>query len=474
MLGVLYGAFATLEEIWVVGGAVREIVSGRVSVDDLDLALRSGAIPTARELAERLEGAFVLLDSERGAARVAFREGKGIRQIDLTDFRAPSLEEDLRGRDFTANALAVSLHALVREGRAPVVDPTGGLEDLTRRRLRMASASSLSDDPARALRGVRIALECGLGIEPATRAAIRKAAQRLAEVSPERLRDEWIALLSLRKSAAALREMDRLGLLRAVLPEAEAMKETAQPPPHRFTVWEHSLKTVEAVEMLLPRLDALDPFGDDLACHLAEPLGDNCTRRETLKLAALLHDVAKPRTRSVAGGEVHFIGHESLGAEMAGAACSRWRLAGRASRVVEKLVRHHLRPMHLANAGELTRRARYRFFRDLESEAQDLLLLALADAAAVRGVSPLRVWGGPGGALARELFSGWEDDWASVAAPPLIRGEDVMEAFGLSPGPEVGRLLALAREAHALGQVSTRAEALAFLAEVVKIGTTRA
>lgn len=466
-------ALSVHPDVWMVGGAVRGLVSKRV-VDDLDLVLPAGAIPLARMLADRLRGAFVLLDSERGAARVVFKEGEGIRQLDITDFRASSLEEDLRRRDFTVNALAVPLNGLVREGRAAVIDPTGGLEDLARRRLRLAGPTSLSDDPVRALRGVRLALECDLTIEPPIRTAIRHIAPRLAETSPERLRDEWVALLSLGRSALGLRELDRLRLLTVILPEAQAMKRVVQPRPHRFTVWEHSLKTVEAVERLLLRLDALDPFGVDLARHLAEPLGDGCTRKEALKIAGLLHDVAKPQTRSVSSGRIRFIGHDTMGALMAEAACRRWRLAGRVTHVIERLVRHHLRPMHLAQAGEVTRRARYRFFRDLKSEAQDLLLLTLADAAAVRGVSPLRVWRGPGGALVKELFRGWEDDQVSAAAPPLLRGEDVMEAFGLKPGPEVGRLLALAREAHALGRVSSRAEALAFLAEMVRIGGTRA
>jgi hypothetical protein len=119
--------------------------------------------------------------------------------------------------------------------------------------------------------------------------------------------------------------------------------------------------------------------------------------------------------------------------------------------------------MHLGQVAEITRRARYRFFRDLGDEACDLLLLALADAAAVRGDSPLAVWRGPAGRLVADLLSGWREDRIQAAAPPLVRGEDVMAAFDLPPGPEVGRLLALTREAQDLGQVSTREEALAYL-----------
>jgi hypothetical protein len=139
--------------------------------------------------------------------------------------------------------------------------------------------------------------------------------------------------------------------------------------------------------------------------------------------------------------------------------------------VLERLVAEHLRPMHLAQAGTLTRRARFRFHRALGDDARDLLLLALADAAALTGGPPLPIWAGAGGDVVRALMAGVDEEVAAAAAPALVRGGDVMAAFGLPPGPEVGRLLALAREAQALGIVSTRAEALAHLRRVRGSGT---
>jgi hypothetical protein len=119
--------------------------------------------------------------------------------------------------------------------------------------------------------------------------------------------------------------------------------------------------------------------------------------------------------------------------------------------------------MHLAQAGQITRRARFRFFRDLGEDASDLLLLALADAAALTGGSPLAVWAGEGGAVVRDLMAGAESAAAAATTPPLLRGQEVMEAFHLPPGPEVGRLLERAREAQALGLVTTREQALDYL-----------
>jgi putative nucleotidyltransferase with HDIG domain len=443
-------------QLVLVGGAVRDALLGRPSLD-LDLAVPSGALALAERLAARLGATAVVLDAERGAARVA---GRGL-QVDVSDFRAPSLEGDLAARDFSVNALAVPLRSLLASGRARVVDPTGGLADLRAGRLRPAGPGVLAEDPLRALRAVRLEATLGLRLTAQAAHAVRRVAPALAGVAAERVLDELGALLRLPATGRALRRADALGLLAVILPEVGPMRLATQPPPHRFDVLEHSLRAVEACDRLLPRLRALEPFGDELAEHLAERLGGGFDRAATLKLGALLHDVAKPQTRRVVRGRVRFFEHDLVGAARARVIGGRLRLPERVTALLERLVRHHLRPMHLAQAGEVTPRARYRFYRDLGADTRDLLLLALVDAAAVTGVSPLVVW--RRAALIRDLLSGWPQADVAAAAPPLLRGEDVMRRYGLAPGPAVGDLLARAREAQDLGLVHTREEALAYL-----------
>jgi putative nucleotidyltransferase with HDIG domain len=447
--------------VWLVGGAVRQILAGE-AVNDLDLATPRDALALGRALADRMGSRFVALDRERGAARVV-GAGAGVQTIDLVDFRAADLEGDLRGRDFTINALAVALAPLLRDGEAPVVDPTGGLADLRRRLVRLAGPAAVAQDPVRALRGARLAARPGWTLDADTETAMRAGASGLAGVAAERIRDELTGILGEPLAAPGLRMLDRLGLLTVILPESEPMRATAQPLPHRFDVWEHSLRAVEGVDTLLADLDALAPWGPGLRTHVGRELGGGLTRRETLRLAALLHDVAKPETRAELDGRIRFFGHDAAGARRVPGIAERLRLPTRVTRVVERLVAQHLRPMHLAQAGLITRRARFRFFRALGDDAPDLLLLALADAAALTGVSPLAVWAGEGGAVVRALMAGAEAEAAAEKVPPLLRGEDVMAAFGLSPGPAVGRLLERAREAHAMGLVASREEALAYL-----------
>ena len=452
-LSVLLGSTAG----WLVGGALRDALLGR-AVNELDVVVPTGALVLGRALADTLPGSgFVVLDERRETCRVV-----SDLQIDIATLRAPTLADDLRARDFTVNALAASIHDLVTTGSASVEDSTGGLDDLAARIVRVCGPRALDDDPLRALRAVRLAIRPAWSLHSTTWTAIRETAPRVAGVSAERVRDALVSILAEPAAGAGFRLLDRLGVLAVLLPESLPMKETPQSPPHRFDVWEHSLRALDAADEILAGLAALEPWGSELERHLAEPLGDGLTRRELLKLAALLHDVAKPETRSVEGGRVRFIGHDVRGAGRAAQVAQRWRLSGRAGGALELLVRQHLRPMHLAGSG-ITARARYRFFRDLGAEAKDLVLLALADAAGVSGQSPHSVWVGPGGVVLRELMLGMAEEARAAERPPLLRGEDVMAVFGLRPGPEVGRLLARAREAQALGLVSTPADALHYL-----------
>src|SRR5207247_392408 len=199
-----------------VGGVIRDVVLRRTEADpsrDIDVAVPSGALELARRCAERLRGTCVVLDAERGAARVIADGGL---TLDLTDFRGPSLGAGLAGRDFTVAALAVPLGLLVTRGRAPIVDPTGGLADLAARRLRPAGPGVLDDDPLRALRAVRLEATLGLRLTAPAARAVRRAAPGLERVSPERVRDELLILLALPDTARALRRAGALGLLPVV------------------------------------------------------------------------------------------------------------------------------------------------------------------------------------------------------------------------------------------------------------------
>ncbi|HEY7141642.1 MAG TPA: HD domain-containing protein [Methylomirabilota bacterium] len=462
---LLAAAAETVEgPVWLVGGAVRDLLIGR-TLSDVDLALPGGSVAIARRLALRLDGAFVPLGEPHGMARVVL-PGPPARHVDLADFRGPSLAEDLAGRDVTIDALAVDLGALLR-GPAEIQDPTGGLVDLAAQRLRACRSTAFADDPVRVLRVLRLGHQLGFTVEPETEALARAGAPALGSVSAERVRDELTHLLRLGRVGAAVRQADAWSCLAVILPEMEAMRVATQSLPHRFTVWEHSLRALEAADSLLGDLALLAPHDARAAASLAEPMGSGLTRREVWKLAVLLHDVAKPETRSVdADGRTRFIGHDRIGAERVSAIATRLRWPGRAAEVLARLVRHHLRPMHLGMLDEITRRARYRFHRDVGEEVPALVCLTVADAAGTDGRAPGLVYRGETRALLESLLASEEPAAREAEAPPLVRGDEVMAALGLAPGPRVGLALRRVREAQALGLVRTREEALAWLTQV--------
>ncbi len=469
--------------LWPVGGAVRDALLG-CPIHDWDFAVERDALGLARAVADALGGDFYPLDAERDTGRVILKTESGARlELDFAALRGDTLEADLAARDFTINALAVD------EDNVPV-DPTGSLADLAARRVRAVSEHAFRDDPLRLLRAVRVEAELGFEIEPQTAAWILRDAPLLAQPSAERVRDEFVRLLALPGAAASMQRLDEFGLLVHVIPELEALKGVEQSPPHTLDVWQHTLATIDALEGIiaavcsnvtvqhtdsLERLSydvarALGQFAGDLCAHLAVEVGGGRDRALLLKLAALLHDVGKPQTRSQSEeGRVHFYNHELVGAPLAAARMERLRFSHDEVERVRVLVGQHLRPMFLAQGEPLTRRAVYRYFRATACAGVDVVLLALADHLAIWGARLEEARWARLLDVAETLLAHWFEHYeATVAPPPLLSGGDVMAALGLQPGPQIGRLLESLREAQAAGEVRTREEALALVERIVE------
>jgi len=455
-------------EAYVVGGTVRDVLLAR-ETRDLDVAVDREALAFARTLADALDGSFVELDEAHAIARVVLRDG---RYVDVAEMRG-GLEADLRRRDFTLDAMAV------RAGRAEVIDLVGGLRDLDGRIVRMTSAAAFDDDPLRLLRAVRIVSELGFTIEQETARAIRQRASKVNEAARERRRDELARMFELEDAYGAMRSLDALGLLDQTLPELAEGRGVSQPPEfHVYDVFEHNMRTLEAMDVMLApsqpsyerawlREELWDVFGDDARRQYdayldAQPV-EGRSRRGLLKLSALLHDAGKPRTRTVdASGRIRFFGHADEGARIAASIMRRLRYAGREERFVTLLVQEHLRPVQLAQKGEApTRRALYRFYRDLGEAAPAVLLLALADGAASAGWRLTRTgWRRQVAYMAGLLVRSQEEE-GIVRPPRLLTGRDIMRELGVPEGPHIGRWLEALREAQAAGEVTDSESALA-------------
>jgi putative nucleotidyltransferase with HDIG domain len=378
-------------------------------------------------------------------------------------FQGATLLEDLAGRDFSINAMAVDL----THSPFSLIDPTGGLADLRAGRLRAASPQSLYRDAVRALRAVRMRARFGFEIEPDTVDLIRDAAPRLAGVSAERVRDELVKILGLPGAAESLRTLAALRLLDVVLPELTPLK--GLPQPHRTVDgFDHTLQVVADLEQLLPpggRPSADLPYADRLVTHLSTGLPGSQDRRSLLTVAALLHDIGKPATYSVGDdGAVHYFDHDRVGAGMAAALLERLRFSRPAIGWVTTVVRHHLRPLLLARAPAVTRRAVHRFFRDTGAAGVDVVLLSLADHPPATETAPGDQSGATQQAVAATLLEAWFVGYAEVIMPrPLLSGGDIVRRLGMTPGPLVGELQRDLQEAQAAGEVVTPEQAEAWV-----------
>jgi len=479
---------------YLIGGFVRDLLLGRDTAD-IDIAVADDALEVAPKVARALGGKYVLLDKVNKIGRVVLDNGAGLTrdkwELDFSTLE-DSIEQDLARRDFTINAMAIDLGKIIshplpsspseekelgKRGKVPLrlpvlIDPFKGWDDLRQGVIRAVTEAVFPSDPVRLLRAVRLAAELGFSIDAETETLIRRYSQLIASVAGERLREELLQLLSMPQAGQLLAYLDELGLLTAMIPELAQAKGVEQPRVHFWDVFDHSMKTVVVVDFLLRQgtweyageeLLAAVPWSAELEQHFDREVSSGSTRRSILKLAALLHDIAKPQTKATdEGGRVRFLGHVKEGAAIAVSILERLRFSAKEVKLVEVMVKHHLRPMQMSQYMIPSRRAIYRYFRDTGEAGIDILFLSLADHLATRGQHlDLAEWQEHTQMVEYVLARHFEEE--SLAVPPkLIDGHDLINIFGLSPGPRIREILEAVREAQAAGEVSTRQEALAY------------
>ena len=469
------------QEIYLVGGAVRDMLLNRLS-PDLDFALPSKGISLARKVANALHADFMTLDEERDTGRVIFTDTDGTRTfLDFATYRGTDLQDDIRKRDFTINAIAFDIH------NQTIIDPLNGAADLRAKLIRACSPTSITDDPVRILRAVRQAAAFEFKIELETRKALKHAAHLLPNISPERQRDELFKMLEGPKPDAAMRALEMLGVFPHLLPELTAMKGVTQSEPHIYDVWEHTLSVLSYLEMILVSLRVgysadetkdmftglltlrIGRFRERFAEHFADSLNTDRSVRAALFFGALYHDVRKPATRSLdEAGRVRFFDHDVQGAEAASRRGQAFNLSNDEIERIQKIVRHHMR-FHFftsrldGDKKEPSRKAIYRFFREAGEAGIDLILLGLADLRGTQGHTLKQETWVAALDVARILLENyWEKPQEIVAPPRLLDGNELMKELNLEPGRIVGQLLEAIREGQATGKISTREEAISF------------
>ncbi|MFC1899378.1 CCA tRNA nucleotidyltransferase [Chloroflexota bacterium] len=483
------GSFLTEQatKSYIVGGFVRDILLERASAD-IDIAVSGDALVTALKIASAFGGKYIPLDESNGIGRVVLPQtdedtSQDKWTLDLTTF-GNSIEENLSGRDFTIDAIAVDLDELIRNPNdITLIDPTDGRDDLDMEIIRMVSPDIFNADAARLLRAIRLTAELNFKIDEKTEALIRHQCLLVQEVSGERIREELLRLFSVPQTEELIYHFDDLGLLGAIIPELVLAKGVDQPNEHFWNVFDHSMKTVVAVEFLLRHGDwkyySADirnsvPWSEELADYFASDISRGSSRMALIRIAALLHDVAKPQTKAVNDkGRMRFLGHAEDGAVITATILKRLKFSNKETRLVETMVRYHLRPGQISREEEMpSHRAIYRYFRDTGEAAINTLFLSLADHLAARGpqLKPNH-WKRHSQIVNYMLTKRFEE--TIITPPKLVDGNDLINILGMSPGPSIGEYLEQIREAQVTGELTSREEALSYVKKHIQQGSVQ-
>lgn len=477
---------AVFPEVYLVGGALRDALLKR-PFKDIDLAVPPSADFEAavRRLAGRIGAAAFPLDAASQVWRLTQRKAP-FAQVDVMPFVGGTLRSDLARRDFTINSLALRLapglkFRAARGGaftlavkKTAVTDLCGGLKDLAARRVRPAADNVFTEDPVRLLRAFRIAAALDFKLAPAALKLITAQAGLIKNTAPERVREELMRLLESPESHRWLAELHRRGLLCAVFPDLAAQETCATGYYGKGGVLTHTLRVVERLDHLFDNLDSCLPDHRKVAGLLPEP--------RLMKLAALLHDVAKPPKAAVVGGRLRFFGHEEYGAVMAEKIMEGLRFSREEIRLAAAIIGAHLRPGNLAANDTISDRAMFRFFRTLGDYTVPLLVLSWADHASYvtqeqlgRMKRKLREEPKPLPAglpynspkktlrymqVLNQLLSVYIRKGMKSRTSRLVDGNDVIKVLKVPEGPRVGELLEKVHLLQFEGKIKTRDQAL--------------
>lgn len=436
-------------EAYVVGGYVRDRLLG-VGGKDIDIVVMGDGPAFASIVAERLGRRPPVIFEKFGTAMLPVGEAEKIEFVTAREesydaesrkphVRKSTLAGDLSRRDFTINAMAASLNS---RARGTIVDPFDGTGDLARKILKtpLDPRRTFEDDPLRMMRAIRFAAKLHFQIAPETLEGIREKVSRIDIVSKERITDEFLKILASPKPSVGLKPMVETGLAKYVFPELVDMVGVEQRKDyHHKDVFLHTLKVVDSICLMT----------DDV----------------WLRFTALVHDIAKPRTKAFREGTGWtFHGHEDLGARMMKPLFRRMRLPVEKLPYVEKLVRLHLRPMVLVSE-EVTDSAIRRLVFDAGNDIDDLMALCRAD---ITSQNPSRVarYLKNYDIVVQKMKEVEEKDRLRNWQPP-VRGEEIMQVCGIQPGPLVGILKKRIEEAILEGEIPNEHDAaLEFLLRI--------
>ena len=456
MIQPISNIFPKTKDAYIVGGSVRDLVRGQTPID-YDIAVFTDPKKFAEMIAAGQKGHIIDIGKPgKMVTRVIFKD----LTVDIVCAAGSTIIEDLKKRDFTINAMALDLFS------GEIIDCVNGIKDIENKTIRMVSADAFIKDPVRMIRAFRIGASLGFEIEPLTVSAIKNSAKHITNSAGERIRVEFLKILATSKAFPFISKMADTQVLFEIIPELTALKECHQNRYHHYDVFDHTMKSLQYLELLL---DENSSFMLENR-HIFDPF-ENTKKRALLKFAILLHDIGKPASKTRdEKSKIKFHGHESISADMAATICRRLRFSAHETEYVNFIIKNHLWPLSLYISKQnktLEQKWLNRFFMKCKDYSLDLLLHAIADFKGKDSEDSER--SRLFEAFAVNIIQSYFMEFKPKSRkPPLLTGDDLIRDLDLTPSPVFKTILDKVEESKICNKINTKEEALHLAKTILK------
>ena len=438
-----------INEGYLVGGTIRDFLMGKTSFDR-DIAIKN-AEDFAKNLAEKLDATFIVLDEENKIYRLVLKDK--INYLDISELCGNTIEEDLQRRDFTINAIAYDL------AKEQIIDIVGGQDDLKNKVLRQIKDKNFEDDPLRVLRAFRFLAVTGFDMAEELKVAIEKYKTLLNKPAKERVMYELMKLFGGDFASKTLLEMDKFGVLEEFFPQVKEMKKVPPNTHHHLDLFNHVVESVRNVEELYKN------SSKEIQEHLEKVDFGGFARINHLKLATFLHDIGKYSTWTIEeSGRHRFIKHDDIGAKMCKPLLQDLKFSKKQIEYISFMIKNHIYPSNVLAAPDLNEKVMMRYLRKMENDVIDNILLAKADRLSALGedITDEIVKENLDG-LDKLLNFYLEKRDTMKPLPKLLDGNEIMELKGIQPSPMLGEIVNALNEAQLNGDVVTKDDAVCFV-----------
>lgn len=441
-------------EIYLVGGTVRDFYMGLESTDRDIIVMDQEAREFALKLSELFQATFVPLDEENKIYRIVLPDK--INYIDVTNPVGDSIEKDLMRRDLTINAIAVN----IRTGE--LIDISGGVTDIMNKCINYVNELNFVDDPLRLLRVYRFQALYGFQLAPETINAVCKYSDLIHKPAVERINYELLKLFGGEYAHVALENMNKTWILEEIFPFVKELKQVPPNSHHHLDLFHHSIETVKQIQILY------NEAPDEVKEHLSRIDFGGFSRLAHLKLAAFMHDIGKFSTWTIEEGKHRFIKHDDVGSKMSVKILKDLHFSNKQIDYISSMIKYHIYPSHVMTSPQITEKIMMRYVRKMDTNSIDAIILAQADRLSARGpeitdqivernITSLNM-------LLRFYLEARE---TLKPLPKLLSGNDVMQILNIKPSKRLGEIMDALHEAQISGDVITKEHAIEFVKNMV-------